>query len=121
MVVPLKPSPVNITSIFLHKTSSYNFCNISMKFIVQPHGVSFVYRNRQVQYCRQAQPIEFLMNNFLASFDMKALFALSSLLPELHLSIRVARHTHTHIHSTTALCMPETYIIQYCNCTAIPT
>ena len=41
--------------------------------------------------------------------------------PQLHLSIRVARHSHTHIHSTTALYMPETYIIQYCNCTAMPT
>ena len=41
------------------------------------------------------------------------------LFPELHLSIRVARHSHTHIHSTTALCMPESYIIQYCNHTAI--
>ena len=86
------------------------------------------------------------MNNFLASFDMKALFAHTVMLllidlslfsiilyycftvvqlslyellpPELHLSIRVERHSHTHIHSTTALCMPET---QYCNRTAIPT
>ena len=74
MGVLLKPSPVNITSV-LHKASSYNFCNIPMQFIVQPHGVSFAYRNRQIQRCRQAQPIEFLMNNFLASFDMNALFA----------------------------------------------
>ena len=41
---------MNITSIFLHKASSYNCC-------------------------RQAQPIEFLMDNFLAAFDMKTLFA----------------------------------------------
>ena len=29
--------------------------------------------------------------------------------PELHLSIRVAKHSLRHIYNTTALCMPETY------------
>ena len=31
--------------------------------------------NQPIKCCRQSQPIEFLMNNFLASVDIKTLFA----------------------------------------------
>ena len=65
-------------------------------------------------------PTHFIIILYLLCFIVVQLSLYEFLPAELHVSIRVARHSHTHIHSTTAFCVPETYIIQYCNRTAIP-